>query len=299
MNEGDLLRHIYARSRDLHGRLPILLGPGDDCAVLAPEGPVVVGVDQLVAGRHFDPDTTPVDLIARKAIARSVSDIGAMGARPFAALATGCLPSGFDDADELFDRMAHWASVFECPLVGGDIATSEGPLVLTVTTMGAPREPRAPVLRSQARQGDSVCVTGAFGASFESGHHLSFDPRLVEGQWLCEMLGDDLGAMIDVSDGLGLDASRIARASGLRMEIDSGSIPLHEGVTDWRRGAGDGEDYELCFTVRAGVEVPTLCTPTRVPITRIGEVMSGQGCAIRTAGGETIDASDMGWEHRG
>lgn len=303
MRESELLRHIEKRSRDLAGRGAVVVGPGDDAAVLNLDAGTLVTVDQLVAGRHFDPGAATIDQIARKAVARSVSDIAAMGGRPTCALATGCLPSGFAAGDELFDRMAQWGRHWGCPLVGGDIAMSDGPMVLTVTVIGRAHERRGAVLRSSARAGDAVYATGAFGGSLESGRHLSFEPRVAEGGWLCDALGDALHAMIDVSDGLGRDAGRVARAAGVRVVIEADALPLHPGVSSWREGASDGEDYELMFTVESGAAVPKSCPASGVSITRIGTVTDaagdsgGSGCFIRTPDNQLHAAEELGWDH--
>ncbi|HBS28775.1 MAG TPA: thiamine-monophosphate kinase [Phycisphaerales bacterium] len=293
MREAELLRLIAERSRGLHGRGPVVLGPGDDCAVVELQGATLLTVDQLVGGRHFDPASTPVDLIARKAVARSVSDIAAMAGAPVAALATGCLPRGFAGGDELFERMAHWSAHWGCPLVGGDIATGDGPLVLTVTLIGAPHAARGAVRRSGARAGDGVFVTGALGGSLASGRHLSFEPRVREARALADALGRGLHAMIDLSDGLGRDAGRIAEASGVRIELEAGQIPRHEGVAGWREAASEGEDYELLFTAPNGAVMPTA-----VRVTRVGRVVAGAGCVVRTQVGQ-IDARELGWDHAG
>lgn len=308
MRESELLLHIFDRSRSLRERdQAIVLGPGDDAAVVrTPAGDhLLLTVDQLVEGRHFAPGTPP-DAIARKAIARSLSDIAAMGGRPRWALATGLLPANCPYADELFDALARWALHWSCPLVGGDIATwNSAPkaadrLVLTVTIIGEARgasknRPPRVVRRSGARLGDSVYVTGALGGSLASGRHLSFEPRLAESAALLEALGDRLHAMIDISDGLGRDAGRIAASSNIRLELDAARIPRHKGVRNWRSAAADGEDYELLFTTDSTVPVPAVVAGT--PVTLLGRVVAGQGCVIVEKDGTQIDATDMGWNH--
>lgn len=296
-SEAALLRHIYERSRNLHGAGPIELGPGDDAAVMRFGGErLLLTVDQLVEGRHYDPATTPVDLIARKAVARSVSDIAAMAGTPVAALATGALRDGFAQDNALFDAMARWASRWGCPLIGGDIARVQGPTVLTVTVLGRAHPARGPALRSGAKEGDGVYLTGAIGGSLRSGRHLSFEPRLREAAWLAGVLGDRLRAMLDVSDGLGRDAARIAEASGVRVEIDPARIPLHPDAGAWAQAAAEGEDYELLFT--ASGAVPDRCPETGVTVTRIGSVLAGAGCVARERGG-VLDLAEMGWDHAG
>ncbi len=296
MRESELLEHIYARSAGIRasGGWAVVVGPGDDAAVLrSPKGDtLIVTVDQLVEGRHHQTGTA-IDLIARKAVARSVSDIAAMGGRPTWATATAVLPPGFTRADELFDRMAHWAGVWGCPLVGGDLATHHSPkhpLTLTVTIAGVPE--RGPVTRSGARVGDGVYVTGLLGGSLDSGRHLTFDPRVHEAAGLVGVLGDRLHAMIDLSDGLGRDAGRLAAASGVRVEIDAAALPMHPGVLDWNAAMGDGEDYELCFCAEGAVPDAI----EGVPITRVGTVVAGSGCVVEALG-ERHDVSALGWDH--
>lgn len=297
MRESELLEHIYARSQDLGNDGGIVVGPGDDGAVVDLEHATIATVDQLVGGRHFDPESATTDQIARKAVARSVSDIAAMGGRPRFALVGACLPEGYPDADALFDRMAHWARRWGCPLVGGDIACAAGPLVLTTTVLGTAHKARGPVLRSQARPGDALFITGRLGGAVASGRHLAFEPRLDEARWLCDSLGEQLGAMIDVSDGLGRDAGRLATASNVRIEIDADRLPMHEGVSGWEQPLGEGEDYELAFSVRSGAELPACVPSTGVGLHMIGRVVVGQGCIVKLPDGSQVDAHDLGWDH--
>lgn len=296
MHESALLAHIAARSTGLlaGGRWSIAVGPGDDCAVMtSPSGDTtLLTVDQLVAGRHFEP-ATDIDLIARKAVARSVSDIAAMGGVPAWGLATGLLPKDYPHADALFDAMAAWAKSWGCPLVGGDIAfhaSPDHPLTLTVTVGGSMPPGIAPVLRSGAQSGDTLWVTGPLGGSYHSGRHLTFEPRVEIGQALAKA---GAHAMIDLSDGLGRDAARIARASNLTIELDADAIPRHEGVTDWRAAAGDGEDHELLVAGPPSLadRVPGLIGP-------IGRAAAGApGVWITEPSGARHDASALGWDH--
>lgn len=320
MRESALLSHIAARSAGLAKLFPqVIAGPGDDCAVVATPGGehILLKVDQLIEGRHFAGPVslrgtgTPIDLIARKALARPISDIAASGGTPWAALATVALPGGFDQsaADELFSAMARWAQRWGCPLVGGDIATTApdsagkpAPVALTASIVGVPHRTRGPVARSGARAGDSIYITGRLGGSFESGRHLTFEPRLDESRWLCAKLGPDLHAMMDISDGLGIDAARLALASACAIELEPGTIPLHDGILDWRKACRDGEDYELLFAVERGRELPSVCSLTGTRLTRIGTVVPfHQGsprCGARSDRG-IEDLAESGWEHRG
>lgn len=308
VNEESLLREIYARSAGLTARFPqVLVGPGSDCAaVAAGTGPVILKVDQLVEGRHClpRPRTTP-DQMARKAVARVVSDIAAAGGVPIAGLCAAALPRGDAGASALFEAVKRWAEHFGMPLVGGDIASHDGPgAILSVTGVGAAHPVRGVVTRSGARPGDFVYVTGALGGSFERatglGRHLTFEPRLREAAWLCDTLGAGLRAMMDLSDGLGRDAGRMARASGVRIELEAKAIPLHEGVSGWESAAGDGEDYELLVVVDgAAAALPHCCPVTRTPLTRIGCVREAEGrpTAEMVVGGRRIDVSELGYAH--
>ena len=295
MDESALLAHIYERSSPPTDVVPV--GPGDDCAVVrvAAGVDILLTTDQLVEGRHYTPGV-PVDQVGRKAIARCLSDIAAMGGRPDVCLAAATLGAGSDGADELFDALRRTAEAFRCPLVGGDIAVADGPTVLTVTAVGRPHPERGPVLRSEARPGDRVCVTGVIGDSLASGRHLTFEPRLAEGAWLCDTLGEGLGAMIDLSDGLGRDAGRVATASAVRVVIDGGALPLAPGVTEAPSAIAAGEDYELLFTCR---DEPPALSPSGVAVTVIGAVEAGSGCDLRLADGSLLDITHAGWDHRG
>lgn len=317
MRESELLSHIYARSADLAAAFPqVIAGPGHDCAVIAlPRGDsILLKADQVVENVHFRSPVrpapgapggpgTPLDLVARKSIARAISDIAACGGRPIAALASATLPPSCSYADALFDAMSRWARHWECPLVGGDIAANKHDvgLVLNVSVVGLPHEQRGPVLRSGARPGDGVYITGALGGSFDSstglGRHLTFEPRLREARWLCDEYGPGLRAMMDVSDGLGRDAGRLARASGVRIELEAEGIPRGPGVDDWRRAASDGEDHELLFVLSPNADPPPLCPVTGTTITRIGTVFAGSGCFIRPRDRDLIDAAELGWDH--
>lgn len=305
MRESDLLSHIFARSADLGAAYPrVMVGPGDDCAVVqtASGDRVLLKVDQVIEGRHFTPET-PVDLIARKAIARAVSDIAAMAGTPEWALCAATLPPGYARADELFDRAAHWARHFGAPLVGGDISTG-GPgsaLALSVTVGGSVHPARGPVLRSSAQTGDEVWVTGKIGGSLASGRHLTFEPRVREGRWLADTLGPNLHAMIDLSDGLGRDAGRIAERSDVRVVIEGSLVPLHGDVDYVHVGIADGEDYELLFCCPPEVMERALATSgggaPATPFTRIGQVVTGSGCALVLPEGRNLNAKEMGWDH--
>jgi thiamine-monophosphate kinase len=321
VRESELLDHIYRRSSELERFAHVVAGPGHDCAVIALPGGecALLKVDQLVEGIHFAPfPRTPVNLIARKAVARAISDIAAAGGRPLATLVGGVLPRDCGYAEDLLDGLVQWAAHWNAPLVGGDTAiwdfsrsdssgaeqgTSQvapaGPLVLSVSVVGVPHGQRGPVLRSGARTGDAVYVSGVLGGTFDArtalGRHLTFEPRLIEARFLCDLLGDDLHAMMDLSDGLGRDGARLAAASGVKLVLESAAIPAAPGAR-WQGAIAGGEDYELLFTAPATIAIPHQCTDTGVAFQRIGRVEAGAGCVVQAEGRE-IDCSAMGWEH--
>jgi thiamine-monophosphate kinase len=283
---------------------------------------VLLKTDQLIEHRHFVSGTS-LDLVGRKAIARAISDIAAMAGTPVATLAACALPHGFaqERANELFEACSRWARVFGAPLVGGDIATfvaADAPVTLTITSVGLPHASLGAVLRSGAKAGDHLYITGAIGGSFEKatgmGRHLTFEPRVAEGRWLANVLGAALHAMMDVSDGVGIDAARMAEASGVEVELDvprevlSGDLLPRAEIPQSRdfgqlrelvlRAVSDGEDYELLFAVDPGVAVPAVCPGTGTAITRIGVCVAGKPGAYLRFGDERIDVSKRGWEHQ-
>ena len=289
MKEFDLLKQIYASSKGQGN--PITIGPGDDMGeIMVTAGKLLVAVDQLVLGRHVAFETAP-ELIGRKAIARCFSDIAAMAGTPRGSLITACLPSGIPEIDEdvairVFNGAREVAALWGGPIFGGDIATcDDAPPIFSVTAVASPPESGA-IRRIGSQEGDYLCVTGELGNSQES-HHLTFTPRIKEAQELNKDLGDHLHAMIDVSDGLGRDASHLA-SDDLQLVIDTASIPLRGGASI-EQALSEGDDYELLFT--------TSKLPEHELVSVIGRVVS------RTTGSQSVinehgdDLSTMGWEH--
>lgn len=322
MPEFELHQHIYRSRLESGGGSGdgrVLIPPGDDMAMVRFGGEnVLLAVDQVVEGRHYRKDITPIELIGRKAMTRCLSDAAAMAVRPVCSLAACTLPQGYPDerARQLFDAMRTAAEQYDCPLVGGDIAfhsQPDQPLVCSVTVLAEPwSKELPPVTRSGAQFGDGIYITGTLGGSFGDdglGRHLTFEPRIELARELRETLRDRLHAMIDISDGLGRDAGHIAEMSGVRIELDSATIPCTPGVPgcDWKRAMSDGEDYELCFAASRDVPREIL----GISITRIGEVV-GQWGGFATerpenpatwriavhGGSNLINASTLGWEHQ-
>lgn len=301
MRESVLLRHIH---RNAVADAVVIIPSGDDMAMVQLDTTqVLTATDQIVAGRHFQLTSTPVELIGRKAITRCLSDIAAMAATPVASLAAVALSPGLSEqwCTGLFDAMHLIASTYGCPLIGGDIALlgeANTALVCTVTVLATPAS-TPPVRRSGAQDGDNLYVTGRLGGSLAPdglGRHLEFEPRIFEALQLADQLGPRLHAMIDISDGLGRDAAHVAEASSMKIVLDANSVPCAAGV-DWRRALSDGEDYELCFA--AAGEVPA--NVGEIEITKVGEVHSldpnDAPTVLVRAGEQLHDASTMGWEH--
>ncbi len=306
VRESSLLEHIYSFNRSIGEQ--VVIPPGDDMAMVLLAGrQVLASVDQLVEGRHFGTGTS-IELIGRKAITRNLSDIAAMAARPTAALAAGVLPQEWSEADanRLFDAMRQTAEHYGCPLIGGDIAVHRAermPLVCTVTVLAEPwGEDLVPRRRGDGSAGDVVYVSGALGGSFGAnglGRHLTFEPRVREAEALIRFLGGHLHGVIDLSDGLGRDAGRMAKASGLVFELDATLIPCHAGCSV-RQALGDGEDYELCFTASGDVPME-VCGTSVTPIGQAREANPGEspGAVFCNLDGKRVDVSQMGWDHQG
>jgi thiamine-monophosphate kinase len=231
------------------------VGIGDDAAVLTPRGGrQVVCCDPVVEGVHFTADA-PLTLVGRKAVNRNLADLAAMGATPDWLLVSLLLPHSLPRPAlrALLRGIRSAARAADAPVVGGDIANTPGPLVVTVTAGG--HLATRPLLRSGARAGDSIHVSGPLGGA-SRGHHLRFRPPLAEGAWLARQR--NVHAAMDVSDGLLLDLATLLEASGgLGAELDAAAIPIRRAAFDLaggdreralRRALGDGEDHVLLWT---------------------------------------------------
>jgi thiamine-monophosphate kinase len=227
----------------------VIVGPGDDCAVVQAEGAaqcLLLKADSVVEGVHFLRGEK-MRRVGWKAVCRAVSDIAAMGGRPLHALVTiAAGPSTpLEDLRELYRGIANAASTYGVSVVGGETGKTLGALVCSVFLTGTVDRSRC-LLRSGGRPGDRLYVTGRLGGSLQSGRHLDFEPRLEEAAWLAER--QCVSAMMDISDGLGADAPRMARASGCGLEVDPSLVPCNPGC-GVREAFGDGEDFELLLAV--------------------------------------------------
>jgi thiamine-monophosphate kinase len=270
-----------------------------------PAGKVLlVTTDMVIAGVHFDPRTASAAQVGHKAMARGLSDIAAMAGDALAVVVALAAPRGMDSKyfQELFLGMKSVADAFGVQIVGGDIASGDLPLTLTVTALGAGDE-TALALRSGARPGDWALVTGELGGSI-LGRHLSFLPRLNEAKWLRGRIA--IHAMVDLSDGLAADAGHVAEESRVAIELWDEAIPISRAAGELSRSSGktplehaltDGEDYELFFTVGAA-EAEALLRRTDLPVraTCIGQVTAGSGLWLgRGAARKRLPAK--GWVH--
>ena len=252
----------------------VILGPGDDCAVVRTVGNFqLLKSDCVIEGIHFLPDTDPV-WVGWKAMCRSISDVASMGGLPLDALVTVAIRSDadFEWLKKLYKGLRKAASVYRVNLVGGETAKSPGPVFLSVSLTGTAENGKY-VSRSGGKRGDWLFVTGKLGGSI-GGKHLRFSPRVKEARWLVSRF--PIHAMMDLSDGLGSDLPRLAAASGLGFEVDLGDLPLSKGCSA-ENALRDGEDYELLFAVPQGIKsrLQTAWTKAfpRLQLTAVGRLV--------------------------
>ncbi len=278
-------------------------GMGDDCAVLpAPRGTgrrraALVTVDPVIYGEHFDA-AIPPRAVGQKLLSRNLSDLAAMGGSPDAAVVALALDPRvrLDWLEGFYRGLAATARRHAVPLVGGDLACHRGGLVATLTLLGRAAGPRV-LTRAGARIGDFIAVTGVLGGSLASGHHWRFTPRLAEGAWLAAR--PEVSAMMDLSDGLGKDLHALTPPRA-RPALFEDLLPIRRGH-DLRAALGDGEDYELLFTLRGEPAAARRLVMAwrkkfpRVPLTVIGRLEPASA-----PGAGTIDLSaHHGFEHFG
>lgn len=282
------------------------MGIGDDAAVVRmPGGLCVLTTDTLLEGTHFRLNEITPRLLGRKAVAASLSDVAAMGCRASLALISVAFPhhTPMNFARQLTRGMNETAARHGVTVVGGDTVSGTAPLFINVTILGSADGLR-PVLRSGARVGDAILVTGELGGSI-LGKHLQFEPRLREGIYLNKNF--KLHSMIDISDGLSLDLGHILEESGVGAVIYEERIPVSAaarrlsrktGNTPLRHALTDGEDYELLFTMdQSQANRLVRKNPLRIPVALIGHIRKERGLFLRDKSGRLRRIRPEGYEH--
>ncbi len=282
---------------------------GDDCAVLRlPRGhEALVTTDFNLENIHFRRAWHPPGSVGHRCLARGLSDIAAMGGEPIAAFLSLALPRDVQQkwVDQFLRALLRLAGRFGVALAGGDIAQSRGGVLADIVVLGSVPTGKA-VLRSGARAGDLIYVTGQLGGAAAVLHrlragkrvrtkdfpaHFYPTPRLEVGRYLREHRL--ASAMIDISDGLSTDLNHICEESRVGARIAASNIPAADN-TDLPLALHGGDDYELLFTVPAKMRVPT--NIAGVQITRIGEIVRGRG--VRIVQNESEEKlAPHGWQH--
>lgn len=315
--ENDFIRRL---ARRFPLRPPVEVGIGDDGAVLKysrmsesatsaySTDRIVVVTDMLLDGVHFELEKISPGLAGRKAVAVNLSDLAAMACFPTAAFVsiavpkTMKMPSG-EFLDELYSGIEALTNQFDFTLAGGDTNSWNGPFAINVCLTGSPMGER-PILRSGAKPGDSLFVTGPLGGSLHRGRHLTFEPRLKTAKWLAEHVS--VNAMMDLSDGLSMDLHRMMEASGTGAVIQTQSLPIHSDVPtnlpdELRSNAAiaDGEDFELLISV-ADSDATTLEEKARkfnMAFYHVGRVTADREIHMHDSDGRVRQMNAVGWQH--
>lgn len=309
----------------------VRLGIGDDCAILrVPRGhEVLVTTDFTLEGRHFRRDWHPPESVGHRALARGLSDLAAMGARPVAAFLSLAMPkemratrAGRAWVERFLSGLGALAEEYRTPLAGGDTAESPCGLVLAdIVLVGSAPKGRA-LRRGGGRAGDALYVTGSLGGAAaelaamqgKAGKNRQRQGGAVRGRehpqlWPqprvrvgLELVRRRLAtAAIDLSDGLSTDLTHLCRESGVGAEIDEAALPVHPlTMQEGRERAlnlalNGGEDYELLFCAPASLRMPR--TLAGVAVTRIGKLVRGRGVALVDGSGRRRMLKAGGWEH--
>ena len=310
MKEFELIARL---TRALPGHAAVKVGVGDDCAVLdlgLPDLELLFKTDAVVEGAHFT-RATPPEKIGRKALARALSDIAAMAGTPTCALVTLALPRDYDVAfiEAIYDGMSALARQHGVAIAGGETTTNPERILISIALLGTVPKGCA-VLRSGARAGDAIFVTGELGGSI-TGRHLDFEPRLAEARWLAAHFPPH--AMLDVSDGLAGDLRHLLQASGVGAELHARAIPISREAKLRARAHAessvkppllaaltDGEDFELLFTIGSRRAVPLLDAWKQafpaLPLSCIGRITAAPGLKLRDHRG-VHELGLTGYEH--
>lgn len=297
MNEFELIARL---TQSLPTNPHVVTGAGDDCAVLdfgLPEKLFLFKTDAMVEGVHFTKEMPP-EKIGRKALARCLSDIAAMAGTPKAALVTIGLPENFDATfvGQIYAGINALAEHFGVGVVGGETTTSPERIFISIALLGTVARGKQ-VLRSGAKIGDAIFVTGELGGSL-SERHLEFEPRMAEANWLAEHFS--VHAMIDLSDGLAGDLPHVLNAGGVGAELLKTAIPVSRAAKlraqkspsakpAFVAALTDGEDFELLFTVAAknAVKLSDAWKKQfpKLKLSCIGKIVADDGISIRDKNG--------------
>jgi thiamine-monophosphate kinase len=313
LREKSLIAGIRASAK----RLPaVRLGIGDDCAVLRipPGDEALVTTDFSLEGVHFRREWHAPEIVGHRCLTRGLSDIAAMGGRPIAAFLSLALPKNLPQSwvDGFVAGLLRLANEFQMTLAGGDVAQSPGGILADIVVVGSAPRGKA-ILRSGAKPGDRIYVTGELGGSaatlkmLSSGRklrptdfpeHFHPQPRVAVGEFLRKRRL--AAAMIDLSDGLSTDLAHICEESGVGAEILAEAIPRASvgkptRQVDLQSALHGGEDYELLFTAPGGKPIPTRIAG--VPITQIGHITRRKRVVLMTERGVARKLKVQGWEH--
>jgi thiamine-monophosphate kinase len=271
LGEDQLLAQVFP---SLNRNSRVIIGAGDDCAVVKFRGAkdwLLLKTDCVVEEVHFTKETN-ARAVGWKAIMRALSDFAAMSGIPEFAIITLVAPGKKKESwvGELYRGLNRAAARFDVAIVGGEISETAGQMVIVVSVAGFVERHRC-ILRSGGKANDDLFVTGELGGSIR-GRHLRFVARIDEARWLTANF--KVHAMIDLSDGLGTDVPRLARASKLGFSIDQRALPLSRGCSI-QQAISDGEDYELLFAIspreRRRLEKLWRKKFPKLPLTRIGK----------------------------
>ena len=313
--ERALIRRIRGQVAKRRARFPGV-GIGDDCAVVPiPRGhQVLVTTDFSLENIHFKRAWHPPESVGHRCLTRGLSDIAAMGGEPLAVFLSLALPRSLPQSwvDGFLKGLLKLAGDFKVELAGGDTAESPGGILADIVVLGSVPKGKA-VLRSGARPGDRIYVTGELGASaatldllsqgkklrpLDYGRHFYPTPRVAVGRVLREK--GLASAMIDISDGLSTDLGHVCEESGVGAEIETDSIPLARvgkpgRSVDLRLALHGGEDYELLFTAPEGKKVPPRIAG--VAVRQIGVITRGRKVLLGNKKGVRQELLPQGWEH--
>jgi thiamine-monophosphate kinase len=297
LSEIDLIKRL---SKNFRLDKTVIKGPGDDAAVIkwTKDKHLLYTCDMTIEGVHFDLRKATPFQAGWKALGRNISDIGAMGGVPKYAVVSLAISPGqkLSVADGICRGLKSIADRFGVNIVGGDMAVSKN-IIIDVSLIGEVEKKKL-ALRSGARIGDVILVTGSLGGSIK-GKHLNFMPRVNEARDILKKF--KINAMIDISDGLAIDLNRMLKASAVGGRVYESAIPLSKDAFSVNNALYDGEDYELLFTMSAKEAKQlyrTALNKIETPVSLIGEITAKRnGCKIVRGDGKEEDMKIKGYLH--